>query len=119
MKAIIYAVPKFAMTLTKSEIDALMRCSSCHYDLLCKRASLAGGFLYGWNNCLTSPDEKYPNDEPTAAVSCTTREIDTCLKILEMPPSDVQAPARKLAIQLSGLLHGGTYLTKDIKSSYN
>lgn len=119
MKATIYAVPKFAITFTKTEIAVLTRCSDTHYDLLCKRASCVGGFLFGWYNCLTSPDEKYPNDEPTAAITCLSRELDTCLKILEMPPSDVQDAARKLARELSVLFRAGQYLTKDVTTVFN
>lgn len=118
MRATIYAVPKFAITFTASELNTLTRCSKVHYDGVCKDASHVGGFLFGWANCLTSPDEKYPNDEPTAAITCTSRELDICIKILEMPPSDVQDAARKLAIILAGLFERGQYITKDTKSTF-
>lgn len=118
MKATIYAVPKFAITFTASELNTLTRCSKVHYDGVCKDASHVGGFLFGWANCLISPDEKYPNDESTAAITCLSRELYICIKILEMPPSDVQDAARKLAIILAGLFERGQYITKDTKSTF-
>lgn len=118
MKATIYAVPKFAIIFTASELYTLTRCSKVHYDGVCKDASNVGGFLFGWANCLTSPDEKYPNDEPTAAIACTSRELATCCKILEMPPSDVAPEARKLAILLAGLFERGQYITKNISTTF-
>lgn len=119
MKATIYAVPKFAITFTKAELDVLTMCSKLHYDGVCRSAGNVGGFLFGWNNCLTSPDEKYPNDPQTAAVSTTHRELDTCLKILEMPASQYAKDASTLSLQLSGLLSAGQYFTKDLQTHYN
>lgn len=115
MKATIYAMPQFQITFTKSEIDTLMRCGRIHYDGVCQSFTRQGGFLYGWNNCLTSPDEKFPDDEQTVAISCTSRELNTCIKILEMPPSDVAPLGRALSSQLSNLYYEGIQATENIK----
>jgi hypothetical protein len=121
MKAAIVAIPKFYMTLTAEEIEALVTCSSHHYDRTCNMASRLGGFIYGWHNTLTTPTDTEPLS--TAAVSATTHQLDLCCKILEMSVqvcgSNSNLVAIKLRGELMGLLNAGHFFVKDLHTLYN
>ena len=84
MKATLRASPVFYLTITREELQTLVRCSECHYDFVCKSSALYGGFLFGWIN-LASFDESVPDIQ----VSCNFRELDICSKILECAPAGV------------------------------
>jgi hypothetical protein len=99
MQAVLHATPRFVVTLSLLEYYVLKRCSQCHYDGVCKSASLLGGFLYSWDFCIPESADRN-NCTATFDVMCSFREIDTCLKILEMPPFDVAIDARSLSAQL-------------------
>lgn len=71
--------PRFMLTLSKPLVELLMKLSSIHYDWRCKAASKVGGFLYGWRN-------HFVKFELTSPVETTSHEMDTLMKIMEMPP---------------------------------
>lgn len=79
MEIEIYGNPKFYIPLTKEHVAVLTKLSGSHYDGVCKSASRLGGFIYGWKNLV----EFATNDEATPC-HASGRELDTCLKILEM-----------------------------------
>jgi hypothetical protein len=81
VKIQIQGKPEFEISLTKEHVLLLMKLSSCHYDSRCKNASQPRGFLFGWNNILgLTPDGE------TLPIRATWHELDTVLKIIEMPP---------------------------------
>lgn len=75
MKVEMKAMPKFWFNLTPDQLKALNFLSKVHYDWVCKSASMERGFIYGWTNQL--------DYNPTAMVSASWGEIDTCIKICE------------------------------------
>ncbi len=90
MKATVYAQPRYRIYLSKEELHTILACSGIHYDSVCRDASKVGGFLYGWANWI---DESAPDD---MYYLCDTREMQTCLKILEMPPNGYALVAHRL-----------------------
>ena len=84
MKATIYASPRYALTLSAKELKVLTDCSGMHYDSTCRNASRLGGFIYAANN-MASP--------VSVSVTLNDRELQTCIKILEMPPSQYKDAA--------------------------
>lgn len=105
MHCTLQASPSFQLTLTQEELAVLLDCSGTHYDGVCKSASLVGGFLYGWKNHFFSVDGEF-NDAPLSEINVTATwsQIDTCLKILEMPRNHVAIRARFLSHTLKGYL---------------
>lgn len=80
MKIEIHAVAKFWMDLTPEHVGVLMKAAQWHYDGVCNQAAQVGGFIYGWNNAVTP----YPGMEVTPKCSASFRDLDICLKILEI-----------------------------------
>lgn len=85
MKIEIIGRPEFWFALTDAQMAVLELLSSVHYDGVCKDATKVGGFIYGWKNARASVE--------ATTVRASFREIDTCLKILEVlmhPPAALQ-----------------------------
>lgn len=81
----ITGTPAFHLPLTPIHIDVLMRLSDLHYDVTCKAASKLGGFLYGWNNAITWKEQnREPDDDTKYTVQADWRDLDICLKIMEI-----------------------------------
>lgn len=112
MKAVMRARPRFELSFTASEINVLMACSTLHYDFVCKKASLEGGFIYGWNNWLI---HGAPHENNLVSTTAGWDEIDICMKILEMPRESERDAARKLSNELSYLLREASRLLGHIK----
>lgn len=78
--------PQFIFSLTTKQTDLLMRCSQLHYDAHCRSYSSAPtatkppGVLHSWHNSTTN--------WPGFKITCFFEHLDTCLKILEMPPAN-------------------------------
>ena len=74
-----YPPTRYNFSLDKEQVDVLVELSAVHYDFACWKASQVGGFLFGWAN--------FPEN-----INANTRELDTCLKIIEhVPPGYPQA----------------------------
>ena len=111
MRCTLHAIPSFLLTITREELAVLLDCAGTHYDSVCKSSSLQGGFLYGWKNqfFFLSDGEATPNE---VNVTATWREMDTCLKILEMPRHHVAMRAQNLSHSLRQYLRQSqTHLT--------
>jgi hypothetical protein len=112
MQALLRATPRFIVTLSLSEYHTLKRCSQCHYDGVCACASKLGGFLYAWDFCISEGTDRNKSSS-TFEVLCDFRQIDTCLKILEVPPPDVAREAYALSAQLRKcLMFSDTYMAR-------
>jgi hypothetical protein len=81
------------ITISKEEVEYLIKVSERHYDLTCKQAGRPGGFIYGWKNRFyfnritfdRVKKEVVEGPEPTEATITTDfAELDTVAKILEM-----------------------------------
>jgi hypothetical protein len=83
MKIFIQGVPHFHWQPTHAHIALLTALSGMHYDARCKEASCVGGFIYGWKNCVLLAETEASDDAVT--VNATWNQLDTCLKIMEMP----------------------------------
>ena len=103
---------KVKFQLTLEEMDILMACSECHYDGRCKFASfknekdpLASGFLVGWQGRMRMNHAR-PDLRPMEIVA-TSRELDSCMKILEGAGMRFMSEPEKvkLAWTLSEALH--------------
>lgn len=70
--------PFFILMLTKRVASALVTLSENHYDSRCQLAGREGGFLYGWRNHFV----EFELDSP---VETSPRELDTLMKIMELP----------------------------------
>lgn len=82
MKIEIQGRPEFRFEINKPAIDLLVKLSSTHYDGHCRSISQMGGFLRGWeNHYLWGLQEP----ESVIKVSATFRDLDTLLKVMEMP----------------------------------
>lgn len=83
MEIKITAEPIAWVPLTDLEVDILVTCSQLHYDVLCRRAGELGGFIFGWKNSTRWAVEQ---GGPVPEQKVTLRDIDHCLKILEVQP---------------------------------
>lgn len=94
--------PRARVVFTEEEIKTLLRCSESHYDGVCKAAGREGGFLYGMMNRFALREaakrDSANADQSEATHDLEWREIDTLLKILEVPPPGV---ARGIAARLT------------------
>jgi hypothetical protein len=102
MKANLQPRPRFLLWLTEAEIATLVTCSKLHYDGKCKFASYTGGFLHGWSNWAVMGA---PHENGLVYCPASNEEVDTCLKILEMPRPEEEVVARALSIQLRHCFH--------------
>lgn len=89
----IYGVPRFEFRISRQQLDFLMDYSSAHYDTECRFASRVGGFVYGWNNRM--------GIDSYTRVSASFRDLDTCLKILEIPIPSMNLKDRKIQEELA------------------
>jgi hypothetical protein len=72
---------------TPEEVKNMMKCSSEHYDHLCKEAGVVGGCVYGLNNrFVVFPDED--GEENRVPALLTHSEVDLLCKILEGHSAD-------------------------------
>lgn len=71
--------PVFWLHLTSEHTALLKKLSQLHYSPECIAAGRQGGFLWGWINLTDGP----PDTDPPM-VSGGSRELDICLKIMEM-----------------------------------
>lgn len=93
---------RFNIGLPLAEIEMLCALSAIHYDGRCKAASAPGGFLYGWRNYAAFCAEKY-GPETAHAVTASFSELDSCLKIMEMPTKEHAERAHALTRKFSRL----------------
>lgn len=86
--------PEFALAITSKLALLMQRLSSMHYDGRCKAAGQPGpgGFINGWVNWTSG-------GEDAVMVTATPRELDTAMKIMEMPPP-LDAGERALLLDL-------------------
>jgi hypothetical protein len=88
------------IAISQEETDLLIEVALTHYDNKCQQAVLPGpgAFLNGWKHRLGFVGEG-PNTVPV-----TFRELDTCMKILEMAHFRFtgQGQKQELASKLSG-----------------
>lgn len=89
MKFTIRSVPRFEFELTREQLVMLTRASTLHYDATCRslsgpwQAGTSAGLLVGWSN-IQEAARLYPQAGP-ATLEATWRELDLCLKCMEMP----------------------------------
>lgn len=83
MKIEIHAVAKFWIDLSPDHVAVLEKAAKWHYDGVCRMSAMHGGFIYGWKN-ITTP---YPGQEEVPKCSASFRDLDLCLKILEIAGS--------------------------------
>ena len=89
--------PEFYLSMNAETARLMQRLSAMHYDGRCKAAGQPGGFVFGWVNWTMGP-------EPETPVHATTHEMDTAMKILEMPPP-LTAEERELLIDLRNTIN--------------
>lgn len=82
----------FSVPLTHDHITALLELSASHYDAKCQAAGTKDGFIGRWNHTLELNQEFKLTD---STVLAEFRELDTCVKILEL--SDTLVPGEYLA----------------------
>lgn len=84
MKIEIQMVPLFWLSLTRHDVDLLLKLAEHHYDSVCRMAAKPGNFMYGWFNITRDldPDCDY-KEEDLPKCSGNRRELDTVLKICE------------------------------------
>jgi hypothetical protein len=75
LERIIY-IPEAEISITREEINLLLKWSSEHYDYKCKEAGAVGGFLYGFSN-------HFIRKNKTTRVRVTMGELDLLMKICE------------------------------------
>jgi hypothetical protein len=78
MKIAITCTPKFWIELSPEHVEVLRKLAIWHYDGVCNRAALQGGFIYGWCNSLS-----YAAEGEISKCSGSFRDLDLCLKIME------------------------------------
>lgn len=83
MKIEIHAVARFWIALTPDHVAILKRAAEWHYDGTCNKAAQVGGFIFGWMNVTT----QFPGQTEMPKCSASFRELDLCLKILEIAGS--------------------------------
>lgn len=79
MRIDIIGQPTFRFELTVDQALIIQKCAINHYDMVCKKSGMIGGFVYGWV-VQTSFEASF---ESPATVSATFRELDLICKILE------------------------------------
>ena len=79
MRIDIIGQPTFRFKLTVNQALIIQKCAINHYDMVCKKSGMVGGFVYGWA-VQTSFETSF---ESPATVSATLRELDLICKILE------------------------------------
>lgn len=112
MRATITAKPIYQLWITLAQLAILQQGSRLHYDHKCQQASQLGGFLYGWANC--APFDLAEGGE--FHVTFENAELQTCLKILEMPANPNPA-TRALQFNLSLLARKGEEATARVETS--
>jgi len=75
MKIDIIGQPTFRFELTVNQALIIQKCAINHYDMVCKKSGMVGGFVYGW--------VVQTSFESPATASATLRELDLICKILE------------------------------------
>lgn len=101
MDITITAAPIAWVPLTDQQVDVLITCSQLHYDLLCRRASEPGGFIFGWKNGTRWAAEQ---KDLVSAQQVTLRNIDLSLKILEVQPPTLDLEVLQRRHDLHALL---------------
>lgn len=96
MRIEIAAQPKFWLRMSLPLVNLLVKLSRAHYDSVCRSASIPGpgAFINGWLCSLTpisgdklAEDGTRLEDSGTPImVSASFHDLDTVLKIIEMPP---------------------------------
>jgi hypothetical protein len=83
MKIEIHAVAQFWIALDQDHVSLLKKAAEWHYDGFCNKAAQVGGFIYGWSNVVT------PFEGRTEVPKCSAsfRDLDLCMKILEIAGS--------------------------------
>ena len=76
MRIDIIGQPTFRFELTVRQALSIQNCAINHYDTVCKKSGMVGGFVYGW--------VVQTSFENPATVSATLRELDLTCKILEV-----------------------------------
>lgn len=79
MRIDIIGQPTFRFQLTVNQTLIIQKCAINHYDMVCKKSGMIGGFVYGWV-VQTAFEASF---ESPAIVSATLRELDLVCKILE------------------------------------
>lgn len=76
---------RFDIEVTPALVDLLTKSGQMHYDGVCKDAVRAGrgGFIYGWSNRLEG--RRLLGETDPVIDGITNRQLQTCLKIFEMP----------------------------------
>ncbi len=74
------------LLFTADEVRNMLKCSSEHYDGVCRQAGECGGFLWG----LKTRFIEFEDDENVSTARLVFREVDTLCKILEGPGADVE-----------------------------
>lgn len=64
-------------TITRADLNAMIRMAATHYDFKCKSAVLLGGFIYGWRNQFLG------NEVTETAVQASTSQLNLLCKICE------------------------------------
>lgn len=108
MKAKLHPLASFELLISRDELQTLLECSSLHYDGVCRSASVVGGFLYGWNIHMIYSHEEGSTPLTEVTVLAIWTQLDTCLKILEMPPSHLAKSARDLSIAFGHYMREST-----------
>lgn len=75
MRIDIIGQPTFRFELTVNQVLSIRTCAINHYDTLCRKSGMVGGFVYGW--------VVQASFENPTTVSATFRELDLTCKILE------------------------------------
>jgi hypothetical protein len=95
--------------ISGAELQALLTCGEAHYDGRCRSDVGCGGFVWGWMNTFRL-DGEYgcikkllrANTDRVVVVEASFRDLDSCAKILEVVPSDVDA---EVAARLKLAMH--------------
>lgn len=113
MKVAIHAHPVFHFYLGAQAVELLRKLSKKHYDAHCRSISEPGrgSFLWGWHTLCDGADG--------AEVSASFRDLDTCLKLLEMPPPPHQLQAFMLSAFFRAILAESNRITPTWVHSFN
>lgn len=94
MKIEVVGQPLIRMPLTVAQVDLLLKLSAHHYSVDCRELSAPAGAMgatpnaglfSGWRNQIAFCAEDSGEEGPTAqAVSASIRQLDLCLKVLEL-----------------------------------
>lgn len=105
MIAVISYEPTFTISILKSQLQMLIKGSKLHYDYVCKVAScktdghVPNGFLTIWEFGVTRESKN------AMATNLTNRNLQTCMKILEMPIPGYRTEERnKLSLEFLHVL---------------